>query len=210
MIREVNTAGTITTVAGNTSGTAGFSGDGGPAVGAELFFPETVWGDSSGNLFVSDFGNNVIRKFTVGGNIQTVAGNRVYGVSGDGGPATSAELDGPDGAFVEPSGSLLIADIGNGRIRIVGQPTTTALAPSANPSPADQPVMFTATISPAGGGTPIGSVNFLDNGIVIGQGVVNGERQGDFHYVFPRRWSSFHHRAVFRDEFPRERLLCAQ
>ncbi len=72
VIREVNTAGTITTVAGNTSGTAGFSGDGEPAVGAELFFPENVWGDSSGNYFVSDFSNNVIRKFTVGGNIQTV------------------------------------------------------------------------------------------------------------------------------------------
>ena len=180
VIREVNAAGTITTVAGNTSGIAGFSGDGGPAVGAELFLPGNVWGDSSGNFFVSDFNNEVIRKFTVGGTIQTVAGNRVFGVSGDGGPATSAELDGPDAVFVEPSGSLLIADIGNGRIRIVGQPTTTALSPSANPSPADQPVMFTATITPAGGGVPIGSVNFLDNGTVIGQGSVNAEGQATF------------------------------
>ncbi len=89
-------------------------------------------------------------------------------------------MDGPDGVFVEPSGSLLIADIGNGRIRIVGQPTTTALAPSANPSPVDQPVTFTATISPAGGGTPIGSVNFLDNGTVIGQGAVNGSGKATF------------------------------
>ena len=139
-----------------------------------------MWGDSLGNFFVSDFNNEVIRKFTVGGNIQTVAGNRVTGVSGDGGPATSAELDGPDAVFVEPSGSLLIADIGNGRIRIVGQPTTTTLSPSANPSPVDQPVTFTATIAPAGGGTPIGSVNFLDNGTVIGQGAVNGSGKATF------------------------------
>jgi hypothetical protein len=174
VIREVNTAGTITTVAGNTSGTAGFSGDGGPAVGAELFFPGNVWGDSSGNFFVSDFNNEVIRKFTVGGNIQTVAGNRVIGVSGDGGPATSAELDGPDGVFVEPSGSLLIADIGNGRIRIVGQPTTTALATSANPSVVGKNVTIQATVSAPGEIPPVGSVTILDNGNLLATLGVSG------------------------------------
>jgi trimeric autotransporter adhesin len=181
VIREVAAStGIITTVAGSTSGTPGFSGDGGPAVGAEMFNPGTVWGDNLGNFYVADFSNNVIRKFTLGGNIQTIAGSRMTGFAGDGGPATSAELDGPDGAFVEPNGSVLIADINNGRIRIVGAATTTTLASSSNPSFVNQDVTFTATVAPAGGGTPIGSVNFLDNGSVIGTGSVNGSGQATF------------------------------
>jgi hypothetical protein len=181
VIREVAAStGIITTVAGDSTGAAGFSGDGGPAVGAKMFFPETVWGDNSGNFYVADFSNQVIRKFTLGGNIQTIAGNRVTGFSGDGGPATSAELDGPDGAFVEPNGSVLIADINHGRVRIVGAATTTTLASSSNPSFLDQNVTFTATVAPAGGGTPVGSVNFLDNGTLIGTASVNGSGQATF------------------------------
>ena len=84
-------------MAGNTSGIAGFSGDGGPAVGAEMDEPVNVWEDSSENLYVADIINDVIRKFAVGGDIATIAGNRVTGFSGDGGPATSAELMGPTG-----------------------------------------------------------------------------------------------------------------
>jgi Big-like domain-containing protein len=165
VIREVAAAtGIITTVAGNTSGTAGFSGDGGPAVGAEMNEPETVWGDDSGNFYVSDFFNNAIRKFTLGGNIQTIAGSRVTGFAGDGGPATSAEMDGPDGAFVEPSGSVLIADIHNGRVRIVGSPTTTTLTTSVNPSVVGQNVTIQATVSAPGKIPPVGSVTILDNG----------------------------------------------
>jgi hypothetical protein len=174
VIREVAAStGIITTVAGDTTGAAGFSGDGGPAVGAQMNFPETVWGDNSGNFYVADFFNNAIRKFTLGGNMQTIAGNRVTGFSGDGGPATSAELDGPDGAFVEPNGSVLIADIHNGRIRIVGAATSTTLSASPNPSLEGQPVSLTATVTPTGGGTPTGSVQFLDNAIAIGTGSVN-------------------------------------
>ena len=138
-----------------------------------MFFPATVWGDNLGNFYVADFSNNVIRRFTLGGNIQTIAGNRVTGFSGDAGSATSAELDGPDGAFVEPNGSVLIADINNGRVRIVGAATTTTLSSSANPSLEGQPVTPTATVTPTGGGTPTGSVQFLDNAVAIGTGGVN-------------------------------------
>lgn len=179
VIREVVAAtGNIRTIAGN--GIAGFSGDGGPATSAQFFWPFNVWGDNSGNFVVSDFNNQVIRKFTLGGNIQTVAGNRVQGFAGDGGPASSGELDSPDSVFIEPSGSLLIADAYDGRVRIVGSATTTTLASSSNPAFIGQTVTFTVTVTPAGGGPPIGSVNFLDNGSAIGTATVNGSGKATF------------------------------
>ena len=94
MIREVVKAtGDIITVAGN--GTAGYSGDGGPATAAELNDPNGVAVDSAGDLFIADSGNNVIREVVKAtGDIITVAGNGTAGYSGDGGPATAAELDG--------------------------------------------------------------------------------------------------------------------
>lgn len=179
-IREVVAAtGNIQTIAG--SGNPGFSGDGGPATSARLDEPETVLGDSSGNLFVSDLFNNAIREFTVGGNIQTVAGDRIFGAAGDGGPATSAEINTPNGAFVEPSGSLLIADTGNGRVRLVGLPTTTSLGASANPAVAGQVLTLTATVSPSGGtGKPTGFVQFSDGATVLGSSAVNGNGQATF------------------------------
>jgi len=118
-IREVvATTGNIQTIAGN--GTAGFSGDGGPATGAELSNPFRISVDHSGNIFISDLGNNRIRK-VVGATstIQTVAGNGTGGFSGDGGPATSAELSDPTDVFVDGSGNIFIADDLNNRIREV-------------------------------------------------------------------------------------------
>ena len=86
----------ITTVAGNGSG--GYSGDGGPATAAELDDPAGVAVDSAGDLFIADTGNNAIREVNLStGVITTVAGNGTAGYSGDGGPATAAELDYPDG-----------------------------------------------------------------------------------------------------------------
>jgi hypothetical protein len=117
VIREVGTNGIITTVAGN--GPQGYSGDGGPATNAELNNPAGVALDASGNLFVADFGNGVIRKVGTDGIITTVAGNGTQGCSGDGGPATSAELQSPMGVAVDASGKLFIADTYNMRIREV-------------------------------------------------------------------------------------------
>ena len=76
-------------MAGN--GIAGYSGDGGPATNAEVRNPYSVLVDSSGDLFVADYGNNVIREVRPDGTITTVAGNGTAGYSGDGGPATSAK-----------------------------------------------------------------------------------------------------------------------
>ena len=116
-IRKVDTSGIITTVAGN--GTAGFSGDGGPATNASLNSPSGVAVDGAGNLFIADRGNQRIRKVDASGIITTVAGNGTSGFSGDGGPATSASLRGPRGVAVDGDGNLLIADSGNRRIRKV-------------------------------------------------------------------------------------------
>jgi uncharacterized protein (TIGR03437 family) len=116
-IRKVSASGIITTFAGN--GTAGFSGDGGPATSAEMFEPIGVAMDASGNLFIVDDDDNRIRKVSASGIITTVAGNGTAGFSGDGGPATSASLSYPTGVAMDASGNLFIADYGNNRIREV-------------------------------------------------------------------------------------------
>ena len=127
VVREVAAAtGKISTVAGN--GAAGYSGDGGLATAAKLNSPSAVAVDGAGNLYIADQGNNVIRKvnaFTK--QISTVAGGGA-GRSGpdglgDGGPATSAILNGPSDIAVDGSGSLYIADSFNGLIRKVNAQT---------------------------------------------------------------------------------------
>jgi sugar lactone lactonase YvrE len=116
-VRKVTSGGVISTVAGN--GTSGYSGDGGPAASGQLYFPVELALDRTGNLFIADRGNGRIRKVTPGGVISTVAGNGTQGFSGDGGPATSAELAGPCGVAVDATGDLFIADTSNQRIRKV-------------------------------------------------------------------------------------------
>ncbi len=88
-VRKVSN-GVMTTVAGN--GTHGFTGDGGPATSAQLSYPSSVAVDSAGDLYIADFDNDRIRKVSNNGIITTVAGSGAYGFSGDGGPATSAQL----------------------------------------------------------------------------------------------------------------------
>ncbi len=115
-IRRVSAAtGVISTVAG--TGTSGYTGDGGLATAARLNGPESVTVSASGDLYVADRGNNVIRRFAVGGTISTIAGTGTAGYSGDGGAATAARLNGPAGIAVDPSGVIYIADTSNQRIR---------------------------------------------------------------------------------------------
>lgn len=123
-IRRIS-AGTITTIAGN--GTAGFSGDNGPATNAEFNSPHGVATDSSGNVYVADTGNNRIRQIS-GGAIGTVAGNGTAGFSGDAGPATAAQLNVPCGVAVDSAGNLYIAEYYNNRIRKVSGSVISTVA----------------------------------------------------------------------------------
>jgi len=122
-IRMVNPSGIITTVAGDGTGNAGYSGDGGPATKAELNTPKGLALDSSGNLFIADHDNSVIRMVEPNGTITTIAGNqgRGAGYSGDGGPATSAQLYFPSGVAAY-GGMIYIADNGNNLIRLLTPP----------------------------------------------------------------------------------------
>jgi hypothetical protein len=116
-VREVNAVtGIITTVAGN--GTGGYSGDGGAATIAELHYPMGVAVDGAGNLYIADYDNERVREVNaVTGIITTVAGNGTAGYSGDGGAATSAELNEPTSVAVDGEGNLFINDLRNRRIR---------------------------------------------------------------------------------------------
>ncbi|MFN6414902.1 MAG: hypothetical protein ACK4V2_03915 [Pseudomonadota bacterium] len=105
--------GNIYTIAG--TGASGFSGDGGLATSALLSAPRSVKVDSAGNIFVADSNNNRIRKFTLGGNISTVAG----GNTGDAMPATSSSIYNPSRVFLDALNNLYIADTNNHRIRMV-------------------------------------------------------------------------------------------
>ncbi len=109
--------GTINTVAGN--GNTGYTGDGGQATAATFASPAGLAVDSAGDIYISDYGNNVVRKVSVTGVISTVAGNGSPGYSGDGGQAISAQLTGPLGLALDAAGNLYIADSGNHVIRIV-------------------------------------------------------------------------------------------
>lgn len=126
-VRKITKDGNITTVAGN--GTAGYTGDNAAATNAELSSPQGVAVDSSGNLFIADSGNHVIRKVS-GNNITTVAGFNLIGpgYSGDNGPATNAQLWTPSAVAVDASGKLYIADTGNSAIRMVSGTTITTVA----------------------------------------------------------------------------------
>jgi len=114
----------ITTVAGNGYGapySGGYSGDGGAATNASLYYPYGVAFDVSGNILIADSWNSRIRKVDTNGIITTVAGNGGSGYSGDGGAATNAyaELNYPEGVGFDAFGNLYIADKGNNRIRKV-------------------------------------------------------------------------------------------
>src|SRR5664280_996461 len=116
-LRKVDTNGIITTVAGN--GSQGYSGDGGAATNASLNNLTGVACDASDNLYISDIGNNRLRKVDTNGIITTVAGNGNIGYSGDGGAATNASLYYPFGMACDAFGNLYFADANNYRIRRV-------------------------------------------------------------------------------------------
>lgn len=129
VIRKVDQDGTISTVAGDNKRAGSFFGDGGPATNAGMNDPSAIALDLAGNLYIVDTNNKRIRKVDLGGIITTVAGSGTAGYSGDGGPATSAELNFPFGVRADTAGNLYIADSSNNVIRkvdLTGKITTVA------------------------------------------------------------------------------------
>ena len=147
-VRKINNLGIISTVAGGGSET----GDGIPATAALLNSPEAVVIDNSGNLYISSYTTCAIRKVSTSGIISTVVGDNTCGYSGDGGPATAAEINQEAiCSYVDAGGDLYIADSKNNRIRKVTYPSTaignvtnTAQAISIYPNPAQNEITITA------------------------------------------------------------------
>ncbi len=147
-IRKVDSAGTITTVAGNGSQGSGGQGDGGAATDAALNSPTDVVVDGSGNLFIADFSDNRVRKVDASGTITTFAGTGSSGSSGDGGPATDAALSSLVALFLDGSGNLFIT--GGSKVRKVdasGIITTVAGGGSSSPTMGDGGPATDATLS---------------------------------------------------------------
>lgn len=130
VVRKVSASGRISTVAG--TGFANFGGDNGPAVSAELFFPQGVAPLAGGGYLIADSNNERIRKVSAAGMITTVAGDGTFGFGGDGGPATSAKLALPTGVAATANG-FLIADSDNSRVRAVSGGKITTVAGKGTP-----------------------------------------------------------------------------
>jgi hypothetical protein len=145
VIRRVDAlTGIVTTVAGLFPG-GGYTGDGGPAISAQLNDPEGLTIDSAGNLYIADSSNNVMRKVSAStGIITTIAGNPTTGYAGDGGSAAAALINYPVTPVIDSLGNLFIVDAGNDVVREV-----SAVAPlsfgtaSINSSSAAQDVTVT-------------------------------------------------------------------
>ena len=101
------------------TGTAGYSGDSGPAFDANINQPRDLTTDTAGNVYFCDVANNRVRKISKAGIITTVAGNGTAGNTGDGGAATAATLNGPNGVFVDNAGNIFISNTSSHTIRKV-------------------------------------------------------------------------------------------
>jgi len=125
-IREINSLGIITTIAGN--GVASFAGDGGPGTASEIDMPYGLTIDDSGKIYIADTYNNRIREINTSGIISTIAGNGTSGYSGDAGPCTAAEINWPTGVSLDYRNNLYIDDYYNNRVRKIIFPTSAGIA----------------------------------------------------------------------------------
>jgi len=176
-------AGALTGTPGpKNSATGGYTGDGGPATSAEENQARGVTADAAGNVYIADSSNNVVRMVNTAGIISTIVGkypgsntNAPPGATGDGGPATSATLTGPEDVEVDANGNLFIADFGNGKVRVVyaGGSQVAALIAATNSGAVAQPgFIYTVlgTISSTASGPPY----YMAGTVVLGTSVSLG------------------------------------
>src|SRR5262249_57736130 len=126
-MRKIDYYGKITTAIGD--GNRGFAGDGGPSDKVEMNQPTAVALDGSGNLYFADSWNNRIRKLA-GGTVTTVAGNGNVSYSGDGGPATRAQFNAPQGVAVDAAGNIYISDTQNNVVPRLATTSTITTFPA--------------------------------------------------------------------------------
>jgi len=176
--------GKITIVAGN--GTQGYSGDGGPAVKAQLNEPYEVRFDAAGNMFFVEMKNHLVRRVDVKtGLISTVAGTGTAGFSGDDGPAVTAQLKQPHSIALDNDGHLYLCDIGNHRVRVVdlnsGIIRTFAGTGQPKPTPDGAPLA----------GTPLNGPRALD--FDGGHNLYLALREGNAVYRIDLQKKTLHH-----------------
>jgi cellulose synthase/poly-beta-1,6-N-acetylglucosamine synthase-like glycosyltransferase/sugar lactone lactonase YvrE len=162
MLREAATAQVI-------GARKGYAGDNGPAINAWLDTPGGIVVSSSGDIFFADSNNHVVRRIDPQNNISTIVGNYAAGsgFSGDLGPATSAQLDTPDGVSVAPDGDLVVADSHNDRVRRIDKQTSTITTIAGNGQSAyngdDKPAVDASLNNPSGvAAAPNGDIYIAD------------------------------------------------
>jgi hypothetical protein len=166
-VRKVSPTGEIETIAG--VGLHGFQGDGGPATESNIWSPSAIFIDRTGSLFISEWGNNRIRKVSPEGIISSVAGTGIRGYTGDGGPATAARITNPNGIFVDGEGIVYFSDLGNSVIRrvlangriekVVGIPGVSGFTGDGGPA-TDARIQSPSGLFADGGG----NLYFVDSG----------------------------------------------
>lgn len=180
VIRKIDAAGDITTVAGN--GTGAYGGDGGPATAASLYHAACIKLIAHGNMLIADGWNNRIRLLTADGNISTIAGTGAYGYSGDGGNPLAAELWLPTGITIDTAGNIYFVDGGTYVIRKisnwtppigvgVSSPTAQNIKAIVSPNPATNYIDITA----------IKTITSLSITNVLGQQVLTNTTCNDTH-----------------------------
>jgi streptogramin lyase len=185
-IRKITADGTISTIAG--TGQAGYSGDGGPALKAQLREPWEVRFDSDGNMIFVERLNHIIRRIDKqSGLISTVAGTGKSGFSGDGGPATTAQLNEPHSLQLDAAGNIFFCDIANQRIRRIDKQTgvisTFCGTGKGGPTPDGAPIQ----------GTPLNGPRAIDFDKEGNLWVVL--RQGNAIYKLDLKAGTIHHMA---------------
>ena len=145
---RIDRAGHQDVIAG--TGTAGFGGDGGPALAAQLNSPGGVAVDRQGDIYIADTGNNRLRVITPDGNIRTIAGTGAADFDGDGGPALSAVLNTPTALAVDIAGNIWMADVGNDRVRKLSPAETSAdvSQPGTAPSVVNSASLLAGPVAP--------------------------------------------------------------